>query len=500
MFQIATVPRLGLNTNLLVIFLSKKFVKLRQKSFSGFPKDIHQDIQKFLEYKDFKGELNETALIYTNKSKKVERIFMIGLGDGEEPNADEARLIGFNIAEMQEKIRARRVHLYLGNLKVCHIDFIRYITEGIYFQRYRFLEYKTEPSKREIKTKFIYVCHKKEYTPRFRQTVVEVQNFMAGVTITKDLANQPANYLNPEKLVEFVRMHFKDTPHITLEILDRKSLEKKGLNAILAVARGSAQPPYLILIKYTPSKKSTKSLALVGKGVTFDSGGISIKPAANMDEMKYDMSGAAAVIGSMHVVNLQQPAMNVYGIIPAVENMPGGNATRPGDIIKAYNGKTIEILNTDAEGRLILADALAYTVDRIKPNIIIDFATLTGACVVALGDKRAGLFTKDEKLKNILTQYSETAGDLLWPMPMDDIYNKDLESDVADIKNIGSRWAGAITAAKFLEHFVGKVRWAHIDMAGTANHVKHKEYLGKGATGFGPRLIGSSLNKIEKNM
>jgi leucyl aminopeptidase len=217
-----------------------------------------------------------------------------------------------------------------------------------------------------------------------------------------------------------------------------------------------------------------------------------------MEEMKYDMSGAASVIGSMDIVSRLSPRFEVIGAIPAVENMPGGNAIKPGDVVTAFNGKTIEIINTDAEGRLILADALAYVEKEYSPQVMLDFATLTGSCMVALGDKRAGLFSNNEELSKLLKESGELAGERLWPMPMDDLYKKELESEVADIKNIGSRWGGAISAAKFLEEFVSKTTWAHIDMAGTANDIKHEDYLGKGATGFGTRLIGRALKLFEK--
>ncbi|MEJ2543984.1 MAG: M17 family metallopeptidase [Calditrichaceae bacterium] len=223
-----------------------------------------------------------------------------------------------------------------------------------------------------------------------------------------------------------------------------------------------------------------------------------MKPSADMDEMKFDMAGAAATIGIINTASIIKPNTELIGIVPAVENMPGGNAVKPGDIIEAYNGKTVEIINTDAEGRLILADALAYSVKRFKPNLIIDFATLTGSIMAALGDKMAGMFSNSEELNRIFQKAGSISGDMVWPMPMLDAYSKLLESKYADIVNLGGRWGGAITAAKFLEEFVSEKIWVHFDIAGKANDVKNVDYLPEGATGFGPRLFFSALEEIEK--
>ncbi len=498
MFQIATLPRRGLRTSLLVIFMDQGFARKRQKDLSVFPEEIHQDLEDYFARKDFSGDAKESAIIYPRESQNIERILLVGLGKHPENSFDSFRALGFLVSEKQRQLKAKRTHIFMANLNFCREDFIRTFTEGVAFQRYRFDRFKSEPQKREPAATFIFVCNKVEYTPRFRKIIIEVNAMMEGVRLTRDLANQPSNLLTPSALKQSVQKQFKDAPHFKVETLGKKQMQTLGMNALLAVAQGSSQEPFLITIHYKPNKKNAKKLALVGKGVTFDSGGISIKPAANMEEMKFDMSGAAAVVGIMEVVKRLKPDLEIFALIPTVENMPGGNAIKPGDIVKAYNGKTIEIINTDAEGRLILADALSYAEEKFKPDLMIDFATLTGACVVALGDKRAGLFTKDEKIRDLLFRAGETSGDKVWPMPLDDIYNKDLESNYADLKNVGSRWGGAITAAKFLEHFTGKAKWVHVDIAGTAYDVKHLEYYGKGATGFGPRLIGSLLKQFEK--
>ncbi len=498
MFQIATIPRLDLNTELFVVFVQEKFVKQRTKSYADFPKEIRGALQMLFSLRDFKGKLFNNRVIYPEKENGVKRILVVGTGEQIKLSPDEFRNLGKLVAEKQEELSVKRVHLCLANMGDFREDFIRYFSEGILFQKYRFEQFKSDkPSKRK-NSRFIFLCNRKEYTPRFRQILLETESIMNGVHITRDLANQPSNHLTPSALKDYVKRHFKEVRNIHITILDETELRHKRFGALLSVAKGSAEAPYLIIIHYKPVKKTTKKLVLVGKGVTFDSGGISIKPSANMEEMKYDMCGAAAVVGSMDVIAHFKPKFEVIAMIPAVENMPGGKASKPGDVVTAYNGKTIEIINTDAEGRLILADTLAYAAKEYKPKIMLDFATLTGACVVALGDKTAGLFSNSEKLTDLLKERGAFSGDRVWPMPMDDIYNKELESDAADLKNIGSRWGGAITAAKFLEYFVNDITWAHIDMAGTSYNVKNLDYLGKGATGFGTRLIGRSLKQLEK--
>lgn len=498
MFQIATLPRLDLNTELLVIFFENKFVKQRHKSYLLYPEEVRKPLIKLFSMRDFKGNLNETALVYPRNSESIKRILCVGVGAENKLTNDDHRNLGKLISEKKDELSVRRIHILLANMHYCREDLIRCFSEGVLYQQYRFDEFKTKKKPKKRSARFIFLCNKAEYTPRFRQTILETESVMRGVNSARNLANKPANQLTPSDLKDYVSETFKNHKNIEVSILEKPELEKQKFGALLAVAKGSVESPALILIHYRPGRKTSRKIALVGKGVTFDSGGISIKPSASMEEMKYDMSGAAAVIGSMEVVASYKPKYEVIAAIPAVENMPGGNAVKPGDVVTAYNGKTIEIINTDAEGRLILADALAYVQKEYSPKFTIDFATLTGACVVALGDKTAGLFSNSNKLVKLLEEAGKHSGDAVWSMPMNDIYNKDIESDVADLKNLGERWAGAITAAKFLEAFVDKQQWAHIDIAGTAYGVKHIDYLGKGATGFGVRLIGRSLKAFDK--
>ena len=298
-----------------------------------------------------------------------------------------------------------------------------------------------------------------------------------GVALTKEWANRPANHATPVLLGKAAQA-LAEHEHITCEVLGPREVAKLGMGAFMAVAQGSEEPLQFIVLRYHGAAKTEAPTVLVGKGITFDSGGISIKPAAEMDEMKFDMSGAASVLGVFRALGELAPAINVVGLIPACENLLSGRAVKPGDVVTSMSGQTVEILNTDAEGRLVLCDALTYA-ERFKPRAVIDIATLTGACVVALGAVRSGLFSPDAALAQALLSAGEAAHDLAWQLPLDDDYAEGLKTHFADVANIAGRAAGAVTAAKFLQRFAGKFPWAHLDIAGTA----WKGGANKGATG-----------------
>ena len=299
----------------------------------------------------------------------------------------------------------------------------------------------------------------------------------SGVTLARELANRPGNHCTPTDLADAVRALGKEHG-LKVDVLDRKDAEKLGMGAFLAVAQGSKQAPRFIVAHYRGAAKGDAPVVLVGKGITFDSGGISIKPAAEMDEMKFDMGGAASVIGTLRAVAELRPKLNLVCIVPSCENMPSGAAIKPGDVVTTLSGQTVEILNTDAEGRLILCDALTYA-ERFEPALVVDVATLTGACVVALGHHHSGLFTADDAIADAMHRAAADALDPCWRMPLDDEYDEALKSNFADMGNVGPRAGGAITAAMFLRRFTGKYRWAHLDIAGTA----WKSGAAKGATG-----------------
>ncbi len=321
-----------------------------------------------------------------------------------------------------------------------------------------------------------------------RAALREAQAVADGVALARELADLPANVCTPSHLAARARRLARAHPSLTVQVRGEREIRRLGMGALLAVARGSREPPRLITLEYRGAPRGAAPVALVGKGVTFDSGGISIKPSAAMDEMKYDMSGAAAVLAAVSVAASLELPLNVVAVVPATENLPGGNATRPGDIVRTLSGLSVEILNTDAEGRLILCDALAFAA-RYKPAVVIDVATLTGACVVALGSHASGLFSNDETLAEALLGAGERSGDRAWRMPVWDEYREQLKSRFADLANIGGREAGAVTAACFLRRFVDDQRWAHLDIAGTAWRSGRR----KGATGRPVPLLAQFL-------
>ncbi|WP_396434801.1 leucyl aminopeptidase [Limnohabitans sp.] len=330
-------------------------------------------------------------------------------------------------------------------------------------------------------------------SPSVTQAVAQAQALVAGVELAKEWANRPANHATPTHLAQ-VAKSVASGRAFKCEVLGPKEVAKLGMGAFLAVAQGSAEPLRFIVMRYNGAAASQAPVVLVGKGITFDTGGISIKPAAEMDEMKYDMGGAASVLGVFKALGELRPAINVVGLIPATENMPDGLAVKPGDVVTSMSGQTIEILNTDAEGRLVLCDALTYA-ERFKPQAVIDIATLTGACVIALGAVRTGLFSSDDALALQLQNAGEASGDTCWRMPLDDDYADALKSRFADVANVGGRAAGAVTAAKFLQRFASRFAWAHLDIAGTA----WRSGAAKGATGRPVGLLLQYLMRLAQS-
>ena len=360
-----------------------------------------------------------------------------------------------------------------GGVSAAHAEvLVAAASEATYVYRHTKPSAPAEPAFRG----FGLVCVKSEVT-EVQKGLVLGQALAAGVTLARECANRPGNQCTPTFLADQAKKLGR-SHGLKVEVLDRKAVEKLGMGAFLAVAKGSDEPLRFIVARYEGAPKSQAPVVLVGKGITFDSGGISIKPAGEMDEMKFDMGGAASVLGTLRAVAELKPALNLVVVIPACENLPSGRAVKPGDVVTSMSGQTIEILNTDAEGRLILCDALTY-VERFKPAVVVDVATLTGACVIALGHHHSGLFTNDDELATQLLSAGREALDTCWRMPLDEEYDEGLKSNFADIPNVGSRAGGSITAAMFLKRFTVKYRWAHLDVAGTAWKSGHH----KGSTG-----------------
>jgi leucyl aminopeptidase len=357
---------------------------------------------------------------------------------------------------------------------------------GARLASYRFDRYRTKEEKKDKPTlKSVTVAVKG--AAKARKAYAPLNKLADGVFFTRDLVSEPGNVIYPETLAAEDKALTK--LGVKVEILDEKKMKALGMNALLGVGQGSARESRVVIMRWDGAAKSKKPVAFVGKGVTFDTGGISLKPGHGMEEMKWDMGGSGTVIGLMKALAGRKAKVNAVGLVGLVENMPDGKAQRPGDIVKSMSGQTIEILNTDAEGRLVLADVLWYCQDRFKPQFIVDLATLTGAIIISLGHEHAGLFANDDKLSEQLTAAGLATGEKLWRMPLDEAYDKKLKTEAADMKNIGGRDAGSITAAQFLQRFVNKTPWAHLDIAGVAWSKEAKPTVPKGATGFGVRLL-----------
>jgi leucyl aminopeptidase len=361
------------------------------------------------------------------------------------------------------------------------------LAAGLGLAAYRFDKYRKPDPEEDDQgpSRVVFHVHKRRAAQAALDRALALN---AAVTAARDLVSEPGNVLYPQSFADACRT--LALRGLEVEVLDEAELAARGMNAILAVGQGSARPPRLVTLLWRGGKKSQAPLALVGKGVCFDTGGISIKPAQGMEEMKWDMAGAAAVFGAMQAIAAADLPLNVVGVLALAENMPSGTAQRPGDVIRAANGTTIEIVNTDAEGRLILADAMWYARDRFKPKLMVDLATLTGAVVVALGSENAGLFANDDDLARRLTEAGAATGETVWRLPLGKGYSKQIRSDIADIKNVGrAREAGSIAGAVFLEHFAEGTPWAHLDIAGVAWTSRDLPLCPKGSTGFGVRLL-----------
>ncbi len=423
-----------------------------------------------LKQDNFEGKFNTTYLLPTYGKNSAKKVLVIGLGKENELNNNKIREVMAKAVKKALQMKAKTIAVDFSNIPFEYADMI---SEGAMIGDYAFDKYKSD-KKDHIETLYVNLDKSKVEKGQKR---AEAMNF------TRDLANEPAEYATPTKLAEVAKSLGLDT-----KIYDRKDCEKIGMTAYLAVARGSHQEPKFIHMKYAP-KNPTKRIAIIGKGLCFDSGGMDLKPASSMLTMRDDMSGAACVLGVMSKIKEFAPNVEVHGIIAACENMIGPNAYKPGDILTAKNGKTIEIDNTDAEGRVTLADALCYACD-LKVDEIIDIATLTGACMVALGTHAAGIMGNNEDLIHRLIEVGNKSGERYWEMPMFEDYFDSLKSEIADMKNTGSRWGGASAAGLFLQKFVtDDVKWAHLDVAGTAFLEKPQKEFIAGATGAGVRTL-----------
>jgi leucyl aminopeptidase len=436
-------------------------------------------LQQLWEQGDFQAKQNDTMLVYGLPELPARRVLLLGLGKAEDFSVQTfGQAVEQAVRTLQAGGMAEAVLCLPTGTGINPATLARHAVLATDQALYRFDQCKSKPQDTPD-TPFSQLTILTADEPTAVQTAVaQTAAALTGLKLTKDLANLPGNLCTPSILAEQAQQLSEQYADLDVSVLDEPELEALGMGSFLSVSRGSQQPAKLIVLRYTGGPADAAPIALVGKAVTFDAGGISLKPAAKMDEMKFDMCGGASVLGVLAACAAQQLPINVIGIVPSSENLPGGQATKPGDIVTSMSGQTIEILNTDAEGRLLLCDALTYT-ERFKPAAVIDIATLTGACVVALGHEATGLMANDADLAQAILAAGETAQDRAWQLPLWDDYAAALKSNFADVANVGDRAAGTITAALFLSRFTKKFRWAHLDIAGTAWHSGKK----KGATG-----------------
>lgn len=465
-------------------------------------KEIHQEktiealVKKAQALEEFKGSAKDGVTFYSPAGTKVTRATILGLGKLEKVDPEALRSMAGEAVKDAIKKGFAQVYIAVPTAKSVGLEMaliLEALGEGAVLSNHLFSRYKKDEKLKPLKK--IFLLTDAATVKGHSKSCTRIETICRGTLLAREWVNIPPNDKPPMQFAKAITLAAAKQ-NLKITVLDEKALKQKKFGAMLAVAAGSRNKPCLMVMEYRP-RGAKKTIALVGKGVTFDSGGINLKPSGSLDTMKSDMSGAAAVAATLITLAKLKPKINVVGLLPIVENMPSGTAARPGDIVQSYAGKTIEIGNTDAEGRLILIDAIAYAIKTYKPETLIDLATLTGACIVALGEKIAGIFSFDDKLAETIIASGKKTYERCWRLPLPEDYKEELKSDFADLKNIGStRWGGAITAALFIGGFAENTPWAHIDIAGPSYRKKESAYSGAGATGFGVRLLCDMIEKL----
>ena len=446
-------------------------------------------IRELIELGDFKGKLKDTTLLYTRGAMKTPRVLLVGLGAYHELTVEKVRQGAGHAAKHLRDIGLKTATFLIPDEVPEPGAMVQAAAEAILLSLYQFNQHKTVQEDDDEKglESITFLAESEPGQPVVERAVHRGQTIAGGTMLARDLSNQPANHLTPTQLAETAETVAADNG-LRCEVFDKATLEAKGFRTLLAVAQGSVEEPRFIILEYIPEGEGQDTVVLVGKGITFDTGGISLKPGKGMHEMKHDMSGAAAVLGAMQVIGQLKPDLHVLGLIAATENMPSGTAIKPGDVVASYGGKTIEILNTDAEGRLVLADALGWTA-QYNPQGVVDLATLTGAVITCLGHIAAGAMTTDSALMDKVKAAAEKTHERVWELPLWDDYDEGIKSKVADVQNIGDGTAGTIAGGAFLKKFVEDYPWVHLDIAGTAWGMKGSTYIPEGASGYGVRLL-----------
>lgn len=451
-------------------------------------------IKKAIASSRFEAKTKQLLTILAPEGMQYDQLILVGLGKGKDITELTYEQVGGAIIGELNRLGVKQASLLVNYARGSNVEepaaAVRLAT-GAALKSYRFDKYLTKEeksSKPTLESLTVAVNEARQATEAFE---IE-KHIMAGVFMARDLVNEPGNILHPESYAEICQGLEKEG--LKVKVLGEAEMKKMGCGALLGVGQGSIRESKMVILEWNGGKKADKPIAFVGKGVTFDTGGISIKPSGGMEEMKMDMGGSAAVVGTLKVLAARKAKVNAVGVIGLVENMPDGNAQRPGDIVTSLSGQTVEVLNTDAEGRLVLADCLWYCQETYKPKFMVNLATLTGAIMVALGETTGGLFSNNDKLAERLRDAGLTVGEKIWRMPLGPEYDELLKSDVADMQNISNgRWGGSITAAQFLQRFVNDVPWAHLDIAGVATASKPTDTCPKGGSGFGVRLLNKMV-------
>ncbi len=476
------------------------FILAEEFSLASFDSEIRSFIEQVVKLRKFEGKAGQKVSMLIPNKGNLQQIILVGAGKHSEFNALAAMKIGGNVISGMKcaKLEDISVIIEARLIEKNEAEIYANVAYGANLRNYSFDKYKSADKlkdKVEIKQIELVTSQHKQAQEFYKN---ELEPLAKAIYFSRNLISEPANIMYPESFAAKAKEELSAL-NIKLEILGEKEMQALGMNALLGVGQGSSRESKLLVMQYNGGEKGEAPLAFVGKGVTFDTGGISLKPSENMEDMKYDMSGAAIVTGLIKALAARGAKVNIVAVAGLVENMPDGNAQRPSDVVKSMSGQTIEILNTDAEGRLVLADALWYTQDRFKPKLMIDLATLTGAVIVALSTHNAALFSNDEELELQLRKASKATEEKLWPLPLGDEYDKMIDSVIADVRNTSSgKGGGSITAAQFLKRFVNNVKWAHLDIAGVSWGLKDAEFHPMGATGFGIRLLDNFVRNYEK--
>jgi len=466
----------------------------KDSSLSRIDKKLAGLVSETLKKEGFQGKAGEIKSFHTHYKIKAPYLLIVGMGEMKKFELETLRKAAGKLAQAAESLKAKKIAFAVSEAceDLCGMEeAAQAVTEGFILGSYRFVRYKSKKDERASLRSVSFPLLSRKETAPFKKGISTGRIVSDATNYARDLINTPS----ADKPPEYLAKESKKIRGVKTRVFKYAQLKKMGMGGIVNVGKGSKVPPVLIEMIYRPSGKPRKKIAIVGKGITFDSGGLSLKPAKSMETMKDDMSAAATVIAVMGALRELKPKVEVRAYVPSAENMPGGGAMRPGDVLTAYNGKTVEVLNTDAEGRLILADALSYATER-KPDWIIDMATLTGACLVALGDLYSAVLSNNKALTERLIETGKKCGEYIWELPLVDDYKEEMKSTIADIQNIGGPYGGTINGGLFLQEFVDKIPWAHLDIAGPSWANKPWAYAPKGGTGIMVRTLCRLLMDI----